>query len=318
MAVLDCRGLNVYIYDGEISAKESMSGFYPTRVAFAEESALLSRQTNERSVLAHYTNVRAHFRQQRMVEIVEHPAFPQPSNAGSSIWRYLSWEKFEWMAREHRLFMPQANRLGDPLEGTQPLGDTNWWQTQLDTTSTKDARRNIEHNRELISNFANAFRGMYYVSCWHQNDVINMAMWAEYAQGCESVAIQATTLSLCSVLPSYVNTGVVRYVDYAMSRLPTLNMLEYITHKNITFAHERELRAVALQPVVDGLGKDHFGKSHFVAVADSSFRVFAPCVNLGSLVNAVFVHQCASQQFEDKVSVLCSEAGLPQPQRAAI
>jgi hypothetical protein len=253
-----------------------------------------------------------------MVEIVQHPAFPQPSNDGALIWRYLTWDKFEWMAREHRLFMPQANRLGDPLEGTQPPGDANWWKAQLAAASTEDARKNVAHNRELISKFANAFRGMYYVSCWHQNDEINMAMWEQYAPGCESVAIRATAQSLSAVLPSYVNTGVVRYIDYATCRLPTLNMLEYITHKNIAFAQERELRAVAMQPVVDGLGKDHFSKNHFVAVNDSSFRVFAPCVNLGSLVGDVYLHQGAPQEFEDKVSALCSEAGLPRPQRTAI
>src|SRR5467141_2330045 len=101
-----------------------------------------------------------------MIEQVHHPAFPQPANLHVSMWRFLSRHKFEWMITEARLFMPTAAHLGDPLEGTQPAGDGNYWQSLVNSAPSEEQRRTTEHNRQLISRFAAAFRTRYYVSCW--------------------------------------------------------------------------------------------------------------------------------------------------------
>jgi hypothetical protein len=34
--------------------------------------------------------------------------------------------KFEWLVEHGRLFMPTAEQLGDPLEGTAPDGELRW------------------------------------------------------------------------------------------------------------------------------------------------------------------------------------------------
>ncbi|QQG65629.1 DUF2971 domain-containing protein [Desulfobulbus oligotrophicus] len=183
-----------------------------------------------------------------MVEQVHHPAFPQPANPHAPIWRFLTRHKFEWMVKEGRLFMPNAAHLGDPLEGTQPVGGSNYWQALVDGAASEEQRRTIEHNRQLISRVAAAFRTRYYVSCWHLNDALNPEMWTLYADNSESVAVRTTVSKLRAALPAYVDIGVVRYIDYTTERLPTLNMLEYITHKNKIFEHESEVRAVAMYP----------------------------------------------------------------------
>ena len=53
---------------------------------------------------------------------VHHPAFPQPTDPEDAVWCYLTSDKFKWMVKEGRLFMPNAAHLGDPL-----ALDTNGW-----------------------------------------------------------------------------------------------------------------------------------------------------------------------------------------------
>lgn len=214
--------------------------------------------------------------------------------------------------------MPSAAHLGDPLEGLQPLGDKGWWGGLAAAAATDDERKVIEHNRELLSRFAAAFRTRYYVSCWHMNADVNPDMWRSYASQPDSVALRTTYAKLRAALPAYVGIGMVRYIDYAKERLPTLNMFEYITHKNQCFAHERELRAVAMHPVIEGLDQQHFRSHHFESEKSTSFRVYAPEVDLGQLLEAVVLHRDAPEDFGEIVASLCIKAGLPAPTRSAV
>lgn len=251
-----------------------------------------------------------------MVQRVHHPAFPQPASDDVAIWRYLTKKKFEWMVSEGRLFMPAAAHLGDELEGTQPPGDSHWWQSLAENASSPEQRGIIDHNRELISRFAAAFRTRYYVSCWHVNETVNPDMWKLYANTAESVAICTTFGKLRSALPAYVDIGLVRYIDYSQERLPTLNMLEYITHKNKCFAHEKELRAVAMHPVVEGLDQEHFQAHHFEDENNPDFRVFAPQIKVADLISTVFTHPAAQSEFEASTAELCNQNGISKPERA--
>ena len=212
--------------------------------------------------------------------------------------------------------MPNAAHLGDPLEGTQPIGNSNWWHSLAHSAASEDDRHTVEHNHELISRFAAAFRTRYYVSCWHINEAVSPEMWRLYADSPKSVAIRTTVAKLRATLPVYVDIGMVRYIDYSVDRLPTLNMLEYVTHKNKLFEHERELRAVAMHPVVEGLAQQHFRTHHFHTGDKHDFRVFAPPIEVASLVDSVYVHPEASQSFVEEVQSLCEKCGLPIPKRA--
>lgn len=92
-------------------------------------------------------------------------------------------------------------------------------------------------------------------------------------------------------------------------------MLEYITHKNTAFEHERELRAVAMHPVVEGLDQQHFRQHHFEADNNPALRVFAPPVDVAALVDLVLVHPEAPDLFLESVRSLCEGHGLPIPER---
>jgi hypothetical protein len=230
----------------------------------------------------------------------------------------LTRSKLEWLAKEQRLFMPSAAHLGDPLEGIQPLGDKDWWIKLAVAAVSDDERSTIQHNHDLLSRFAAAFRTRYYVSCWHMNTDVNAEIWNSYAGHPESVVVQTTFAKLRAALPTYVGIGMVRYIDYAKERLPTLNMLEYITHKNQRFAHECELRAVAMHPVVGGLDQQHFRDHHFESENDPSFRVYAPTLSLSTVLESVVLHREAPEEFGNSVTALCEKAGVPIPTRSYV
>ena len=244
-----------------------------------------------------------------------HPAFPQPDPT-VTLWRYMDASRFRWLAEHGRLFMPSADRLGDPLEGTTPPGELKWWQREAAEADTEEKRRIIEHNRAFLSRMAQAFQKNYYVSCWHMNTHENHAMWGCYTRQPESVAIRTTYEALRAGLPSYVDMGKVRYTDYATDRLPTMNMFEYIMHKDSYFAFESEVRAVAFPPAVDGLGRAEFLENLFESEDVPGFHVFAPVMDLASLIKGAVLHPEASPGFEAEISALCESKGLPPPERS--
>ncbi len=48
------------------------------------------------------------------VQTDNRPAFPQPDDPSAVIWLYMDAPKFEWLVNCARLFMPNADRLGEP------------------------------------------------------------------------------------------------------------------------------------------------------------------------------------------------------------
>jgi hypothetical protein len=92
---------------------------------------------------------------------------------------------------------------------------------------------------------AQQFRTNYYVGRRRVNRHENQAMWGCYTKKPDPVVIKTTYSILRDLLPEYVDMGIVRYIDYAAERLSTMNMLEYITHKDTYYSFEQEVRAVA-------------------------------------------------------------------------
>ncbi len=246
-----------------------------------------------------------------------HPAFPQPEDRSARIWRYTEATKFEWLVENRRLFMPSAAQLRDPLEGTTPAGELEWWRREAANADSAEQRRIIEHNRSLLSRFAQAFRDHhYYVSCWHMNEHENLAMWGCYTGQTESVAIRTSYEVLRNILPSYVEMGMVRYIDYGTDRLPTMNMFEYIMHKDVLYCFEQEVRAVGFHPAVPELWAEQFHADLFEIEAAPGFIAYAPSVDLTRLIQGLILHPEASPTFESHIADLCARNGLPPPERS--
>lgn len=253
-----------------------------------------------------------------MSDEYQHPAFPPPENPDVVLWRYLDFKKFDWLVSNGRLLMPSAAQfVGDPLEGTAPVGHMEWWSASVENANSEEQRHIIQQNNEKLSAFAKAFRPHYYVSCWHMNAVESAKMWCSYTESSEAVAIATSYRALRAVLPAYVEMGMVRYIDYANERLPSLNMFEYITHKNISFRFEREVRAVAFPPAVEELGASHFRDNHFEFETRKDFLVFAPTIDIVSVVHSVVLHPESQPGFAKIIRSACEKSGLPRPVQSA-
>lgn len=244
----------------------------------------------------------------------KHPSFPQPEDISAIIWRYMDDKKFKWLLDCGRLFMPSVDRFDDEQEGTRPKGDNQWWAKEASKASSDVQRRIIEHNHKLLSNFVNKFRPNYYVSCWHMSPSENRKMWCQYVKGPESVAIWTTYAALREALPNYVEIGTVRYIDYLTERVPRMNTFEYIMHKRVCFSWEREVRAVAFLPTLREPGTENL----FESKCTKGFRVYAPKINIGELIQGIVLHPEASAVFESEIKELCAKNGLPCPLRSSL
>jgi hypothetical protein len=248
-----------------------------------------------------------------MNKAYKHPAFPKPDRDDLTIWKYMDFAKFEWLIENKRLFMPVATKLGEPLEGTEPVGNDVWWREQLRNAISDRQRYLIKRNKNTLAKFGAKFRNHYYVSSWHINENENNRMWHAYTQTSDSVAIQTTHNILQSLLPNYVEIGVVRYIDYNNESLPSLNRFEYITHKHVNFCFERELRAVAFPPPKPELGGDHFNNNLFDKEEDPSFKVFAPEIEVQTLICNILVHPESSSCFKRNIFDVCERNSLTIP-----
>ena len=246
----------------------------------------------------------------------DHPAFPQPTDRDATVWRYMNVGKFGWLVTHKRLFMPSADRLRDPFEGKAPRAELEWWESEAVKAADDKQRAVIRHNREFLSKMAAAFRPHYYVSCWHMNQHESYAMWNCYTAGPEALAISTTYSALKECLPSYVEIGVVRYIDYVTERLPSMNMFEYIMHKRLHYSFEKEVRAVAFPPATDELGGDHFKDNIYKLDSEPEFRVYAPQIDLSMVIREVVMHPDAPEEFQAQMIDLCSVNQLPTPRQS--
>ena len=142
-------------------------------------------------------------------------------------------------------------------------------------------------------------------------------MWGSYTKKPDAVAIRTTYKALRDCLPPYVFMGMVRYIDYATERLPaTMNMFECIMHKDILYKFEEEVRAVAFQPYGEVHGATHFYENFFEAEDSPGIFVYAPPVDINSLIQGVVLHPNASPEFQESITGLCMENGLPNPEKS--
>lgn len=171
----------------------------------------------------------------------KHPAFLAPPDVNVTIWRYMSLAKLVSLLTSQSLFFARADRLGDPFEGSVPVG------TRLVRDSIMAQAPKTEPG--WIERVGEAMPRCTAINCWHMNDHESAAMWRLYAPSGEGVAIRSTfqklanSFHLCS---DTVYLGMVRYLDYdrQIDVDIALNLLAPFLRKRISFRHEQELRCV--------------------------------------------------------------------------
>lgn len=224
----------------------------------------------------------------------DHPAFRPPEDPDAMIWRYLDFAKFVWLLDQRRLSMPHCRMMEDPFEGSTPLAELE----RIEAEGTRDP--------DGLRRLAAEFRKGYFVSAWHRNDVESEAMWKLFSASTNAVSLRTTFRRLRSALPSYVGVGVVHYIDYRRETLPDLDLFQWIMHKRKSFAHEREVRAVASLHT-----PDEYGGRDIRAQCDEAG--FYPPVDIPALIESVHVHPLAEPWFVDLVRRVVAKYGFDLP-----
>ncbi len=168
----------------------------------------------------------------------EHPVFPKLENENSKIWRFMDFTKFVSLLDTKSLFFSRSDHLEDPFEGSMPkanLQQRSLWYGDMPENTLKQ-----------MSSFREKLRFHTFLNCWHINEVESDAMWKIYVKNNAGIVIQSTYKRLVDVLNKneQIYVGGVKYVDYDIEVIPENNTFWPYVHKQKSFEHEHELRAV--------------------------------------------------------------------------
>jgi hypothetical protein len=122
-----------------------------------------------------------------------------------------------------------------------------------------------------------------------------------YTSNDEAICIKSTFSKLANALPEQTFCGAVRYIDFKTDLIDPGSSLEFIMHKRLSFAHEREVRAV-IWAVGDR-------KDAFRLIGDYGLEV---PVDL-NMVEEVYVSPSSTDTFREVVESLLQKFSLAVP-----
>lgn len=232
------------------------------------------------------------------------PVTDPPPDPDTELWRYMSLSKLVSMVTSSTLWFSRADLLGDPHEAAMGLA-TRQQREQLYEVLAADGmpadmvqanlEREAQRNRDMVPS--------YCVSCWHAHQGESAAMWATYGGLDAAVAVRTTferlTASIVDDRP--ILAGLVTYIDYATTPLPRGEPLQAIFHKQLTFAHEKELRAVLWD------ARQLWDDTHVPVTG------YAVKVDLTRLLDAIRVGPAVESWFLDAVTACMGRLGVEVP-----
>lgn len=170
-----------------------------------------------------------------IAERLAHPSFPQPEDPDALVWRYMDLAKFIVLLDGHRLHLTRLDRMYDPYEGAP----TRAIEDDPDAPPLEELRDILHRARRAT-----------YINAWYLGEHESEAMWRLYCRGGQGVALQTRYARLVETAAAHPDfyVGQVRYIDYDTERFPEADLFSPLMHKRIAFAHEREVRLVAVLP----------------------------------------------------------------------
>ena len=152
----------------------------------------------------------------------------------TTLWRYMSFEKFADILATESLFFSRADKYDDKFEGYIP---------ESIIVSYESAGIRIDPN---------SFRPYVMCNYWHQGAEESMAMWDKYHLRNNGIAIKTTLGNLKNSLPDEPNMfiGEIEYIEshnqIEMPENPSMASLVYSPYfyKRTPFEYEQEARAI--------------------------------------------------------------------------
>jgi hypothetical protein len=236
----------------------------------------------------------------------QHPSFRLPTNKDIPIWRYMDLGKYLSMLDRRSLFLAKASLLGDPFEGAPTkfmVAQRDYILANRATDPNLAAYKNVPEGSLKWGVLIKQMVESYLISCWHMNEHESAAMWKLYSTSNEAVCIRPSYRRLRQCLPQCVMIGEVIYINYETQGFSVENGFNFITHKRMSFAHERELRAIVWE-----MGED--AQSYKAQIGPSGLSVEA---DLPALIERVYVSPAAAPWLGELVGAMTKKCGYTFP-----
>ena len=173
----------------------------------------------------------------RHVIFVDQPA---PSQR---LWRYMDLARYLSMLGNGVLHFARADQMLDRWEGAYGAANLlarpamygeHYEVMQAHRAQTRDVLRSLVH-----------------MSCWHMSEVESAAMWDLYQREGRGVAVVTDWASLTESITSEreIYGARVRYIDYDTTLIPEGNVFDAFLCKRESYAHEKEVRLIAMTGV---------------------------------------------------------------------
>jgi hypothetical protein len=222
-----------------------------------------------------------------------------PPDENRTIWRYLDFTKFISLLETRQLYFPRVDEFEDPYEGA--------WSSE-GVRLLRDPQRNDGFPPwavERLISLIDQQRKEMFISCWTASEHESAAMWKLYLKSNEGVAIHSDFNTLAAILErSSLIAGIsmVQYIDYDSTVIPFGNGFFPFVHKRLSFAHEKELRAIIW--AMDNINRPQ--------IQDDATSVSID-VAVEELVKAVHVSPTAPRWFGLLVEQVIQRYGLKGP-----
>lgn len=181
------------------------------------------------------------------------PGLKEPQD-NAKIWRYMSVARLHDLLLNKRLSFSLPKRFADQLEGAYT--DQNVYQllTEINQANSTTAASLIQQVFLLAEDF-NPYYESIYISCWQLAETESMAMWKNYADYGEGIAIQTRYRRLKNTLNDKFYIGLVTYCED--QAVPDEALQRYFC-KRKSYEDEREIRAI------------YFNKNRFLKIKNRS------------------------------------------------
>jgi hypothetical protein len=240
-----------------------------------------------------------------------HSSLITPSD-DTILWRYSDFAKFMDLIERRKLWFCRADKFDDPLEGTFTDAEIAHFGSLLpDGTPADPALYSLREIPKMM-------RGTTFVNCWREGRHESMAMWDIYGKGSGVVAIKSTVGLLKEAVTSYhsdVYISRVKYIDWNAVKWGG-NALEMCIRKDLSYAHESEVRAV-----IWGLGSREGGAPLVTMPPDNDMTKIKPGeevdVDPARLITEVMVGPREQSRIFNLVQVIMKRYDLPQAVKAS-
>ncbi len=235
-----------------------------------------------------------------------HPLVIAPDQ-NQSLWRYQDLAKLLNLLHSSRLFFCRVDCLGDPFEGSYPRLNAefraDWYKEILEKLKTTP-----EKFFPTLSNHHETVRKYIFANCWHMNSGESAAMWRLYGPYDSSIALKTSFARLTRAfgrtdLEIYI--GKMAYIDYRESVLAEGSAFVQVLHKQLSYDHERELRAITFLPNDQKAILDQKG-----LITENGIYVD---IDLNELVEEIYVSPEAPTWFAQTVRKTIEDSGLVYP-----